>query len=128
MPKKQKEKEATYCGVKKVPKSQRASAEYCVSKNQVRYYGLKKIDRDELEKKKAKANVLKEQLKYRKLLDDAKVLVKDVKRIDLDIDLAKTDKKKKTLRKQKEKLLERRDRLVKSIKAQKEKVDALQED
>lgn len=127
MPKK-KEKEPTYCGIKKVPKSQRASAEYCISKNQVRYYGLKKIDKDKLEKKKAKSNFLKEQMKYRKLLDDAKLLVKDVKNIDLQLELAERESKKKTLRKQKEKLLEKRDRLVKSIKAQKEKVDALQED
>ena len=44
---------STYCGIGKVPAGKkRGTAEECLKKNQVRYYGIKRYRRSELEKQK----------------------------------------------------------------------------
>ncbi len=69
-----------YCGIGEAPKGKkRGDAEYCAKANQVRYYGLHKIDRDLL--KAAKAPSLDgERLKLAKLNQDAIILVKEFKK------------------------------------------------
>jgi len=70
-----------YCGPKTpVPSGkERGTAGYCASKNQVRFYGVKKIDKDILkthEKKPKNTDVVTEGMKYRKLVEKRKLMVK----------------------------------------------------
>lgn len=112
-----------YCGIEKVPKGkERGTIEFCAKKKQIRYYGLKKINKDQLLKKNNKNDErVKESLKYNKLNDDAKVLVKDYKnlKVKYEINPLKTTKKKI------DDLLKKRDKLLIKIKKQKKVVKKL---
>lgn len=120
-----------YCGIGKIPKGRiRGTAEYCIQTNQVRYYGLEAIDEDLL--KQAKGNIsdlTKEKLKVKKIEDDAKLLIKEVKNIKiiLESDDSKPSQKKNAQKKMDE-LLEKRDALVKKLKAQSLIVKELEKD
>jgi hypothetical protein len=118
-----------YCGIGPIPKGKiRATPEYCVQTNQVRYYGLKLIDKDLLKQAKGKTtSLIKEQLKLKKIEDNAKILVKDVRnlKVILEDELSKPSQQKKAQKKMDE-LLVKRDRLVKQLKAQKIVVDAIE--
>ncbi|QGR54104.1 hypothetical protein [Moumouvirus maliensis] len=118
-----------YCGIGKIPKNKiRGTAEYCLEANQVRYYGLKKIDPDLLSMTTSKkSNLVKEQLKLKRLQDDAKILIKEVKNVDLVLndDMARESNVKRA-RKRKDELLVKRDKLVTKIKAQREVVRKLE--
>src|ERR1700761_5187735 len=69
-----------YCGVGKIPKGKiRATPEYCVQNNQVRYYGLVAIDQNLLKSAKGESsNLTKERLKFQKAKDEAEILLKDI--------------------------------------------------
>lgn len=57
-----------YCGVGDVPEDKiRGTAEQCVGKNQVRYYGLKKISKSALDTVKL-GDLMQEEMKLRKLI------------------------------------------------------------
>lgn len=116
-----------YCGMGPVPKGKiRAPPEYCLKNNQVRYYGIVAIDPELLNTIKTKTtNLVKEQLKLKKIEDDAKLLIKEVKNIKiiLEDDEAKPAKIKKA-QKRMDELLAKRDKLVKKLKAQKAVVEA----
>ncbi|AVL94971.1 hypothetical protein ma585 [Moumouvirus australiensis] len=118
-----------YCGIGKIPKNKiRGTPEYCLEANQVRYYGLKKIDPDLLSMTTSKkSNLVKEQLKLKRLQDDAKILIKEVKNVDLVLndDMARESNVKRA-RKRKDELLVKRDKLVTKIKAQREVVKKLE--
>jgi len=120
-----------YCGIGRIPKGKiRGTPEYCVQTNQIRYYGLKKIDESLLKKAKGTAtNLIKEQLKLKKIEDEAKILIKEVKNLKV---LLEQKNIKPTQLKQAQKrmdaLLIKRDNLVKRLKSQKKVVDALEED
>ncbi|AEX61856.1 hypothetical protein CE11_00724 [Megavirus courdo11] len=91
--------EDMYCGIGKIPKGKiRGTPEYCIEANQVRYYGLKKIDSNLLSMSKGrKTDLVRQQLKLKRIEDDAKILIKEVKNIKLIIndDLARESSKKK---------------------------------
>jgi len=63
-----------YCGIGKIPRGKtRGTPEYCVQSNQIRYYGLEKIDKNLLKRAKGlTSDLIKEQLKLKKIEDEAK--------------------------------------------------------
>ncbi|AZL89195.1 low complexity protein [Megavirus baoshan] len=123
--------EDMYCGIGKIPKGKiRGTPEYCIEVNQVRYYGLKKIDSNLLSMSKSrKTDLIKQQLKLKRIEDDAKILIKEVKNIKLIIndDLARESSKKKA-KKRMDELLVKRDNLVKRLKKQREFVKQIEKE
>lgn len=119
-----------YCGIGAVPRGkERGSAEHCVRVNQVRYYGKLAIDPKVLDKAKlSKGNLIQEQLKLKKIEDDAKVLVRNVKQIRIILDDKNApDKQKAMARKQLEGYSKQRDKLVASLKKQQKIVEDIEE-
>ena len=90
-----------YCGVDKLKKTQRlGSAKECAELKQVRYYGLKKIDKSLLENTKGiSVNKEAKQKKLYKLLGsyrgDVDKLKEEIEEIKDDDDLESDEKKKK---------------------------------
>ncbi len=120
-----------YCGIGQVPKGRiRGTPEYCIQTNQVRYYGLEAIDEDLL--KQAKGNVsdlTKEKLKIKKIEDDAKILIKEVKNIKIILESEDSKpSQKKNAQKKMDELLVKRDTLIKKLKAQSQVVKELEKD
>lgn len=117
-----------YCGIGNVPrKSKRGSAAQCYNTKQVRYYGIKKIDIKKIQKKaiieRRKNQLIKEQLKLRKLNDKAKILLKNIKNTQLEVKVRKKKKlSTKVLDKKMAAYLTKRDKLIKLIKLQKKLV------
>lgn len=118
-----------YCGIGKLTKGKiRGTPEHCIRTNQVRYYGIESIDPDLIPQAKGQASdLLKEQLKLKRIEDDAKGLIKEAKlvKIILEDDSATKSQQKKAQKKMDE-LLIKRDKLVKKIKSQKDIVLALE--
>jgi len=112
--------EEGYCGAGAVPRGKyRASAEYCVQRNQVRYYGLKKIDAELLEKKVKTSDIDKERIKLKKIDLDADDLIKEfakVKRILEDPTSTKSQLKQANAKKKA--IFKRRDLIKKRFIAQ----------
>jgi len=79
------ENKKMYYGMGPVPKGKiRASAEHCVRANQIRYYGIKAIDKNLLKQSKHIApNLLKEQLKLKQIENRATILLNDYKLVKL---------------------------------------------
>lgn len=120
-----------YCGIGPVPKNKvRGTPEYCVETNQVRYYGLELIDKKLLNKDKSKATgLIKEQLKLKKIQDDAKILIKEVQTLKMILETEGIKpSKKKTAEKQMDALRGKRDRLVKRLKSQQAIVENLEKE
>ena len=120
-----------YCGIGPVPKGKvRGTPEYCIQTNQIRYYGLVAIDPSLLKKAKGStSSLIKEQLKLKKLTDDAKILIKDVKNIKVILDDDRTrPAQQKKAQKRMDELLAKRDRLTKRLKAQQAAVEALEQE
>ncbi len=115
-----------YCGAKKIPKGKkRGSPKYCAQTNQVRYYGVEKINKKYLDIKKV-PDMQKEEIKLRKLYEDAKILIKEfslVKKI-IDENLGRPTKIKQAEKRRVE-LLKKRDNLKKRLANQTKVVDAL---
>lgn len=115
-----------YCGMGPVPKGKvRAPPEYCLQNNQVRYYGIVAIDPELLKQHNTKTtDLIKEQLKLKKIGDEAKILIKEVKNLKLILDdtEAKESQRKKA-QKRMDELLAKRDKLVKRLKTQKAVVE-----
>lgn len=128
---KEADNEDFYCGAKKVPKGKkRGSPEYCLNSKQVRYYGIEALSKDLIDSIVNKTFILiKEQLKLKKYEDTAKRILKDYKNIQMILE-GETFKKaaKKKAEKDKEKLLKRRDRLMKQYKVQKALVQRLEKE
>ena len=120
-----------YCGIGPIPKDKtRGTPEYCVRTNQVRYYGLMQIDKKLLNQAKGKTtDLIKEQLKLKKIEDNAKILIKDVKNLKLVLEneAIKPSQQKKAQKKMDE-LLIKRDKLVKQLKLQKKIVEMLEKE
>jgi hypothetical protein len=119
--------EEMYCGIKAVPKGKiRGTPEYCAKNKQVRFYGIKHIDKNLLEEVSKKApNVIKEQLKLKKAEDNGKILIKKYKNLMVVID----DKNIKSSQRKKAKaaiakLLIKRDIILNNINKQKKIVQA----
>lgn len=118
-----------YCGIGDVPKGKvRASLDYCIKNNQVRYYGLVAIDPKVLEKYKAKrtSNLIKEQLKLKRLEDDGKILVKEYRNLKVIVDNKESKPSQiKKAQKRIDVLVEKRDKLLKKLKSQRKLVKQL---
>jgi hypothetical protein len=79
-----------YCGIKPLKKGQkRATALECLKNNQVRYYGIKKIDKDlikevvvEKEQEKIKEQIRVNQVSIRALNKTGEKLIKDIDRYE----------------------------------------------
>jgi hypothetical protein len=122
--------EDMYCGVGPIPKGKiRGTPEYCVQTNQVRFYGLEAIDESLLKQAKGKtSNLIKEQLKLKKIEDDAKILIKDVKNVKLILEENATPAQQKKAQKKMDDLLVKRDGLIKKLKTQKQVVETLEKE
>lgn len=114
-----------YCGIAKPTSGKElGTAEECVAANQVRYYGIVKIDKSILrDGKTKKKNMVHEQLKLRKLYDDAKILVNDYGKQNLIIEAETATKAEVRAAKNRiKKLVEQKDKLQARIKRQKKVV------
>jgi hypothetical protein len=119
--------QAMFCGIGKIPKGKvRGTPEYCVQARQVRYYGLKVIDEKFLHTKR-RHSLIKEQLKLKRIEDNAKMLIREVRNLKLILEDegAKPSLQKKAQKKFNKLLLER-DKLVKQLKQQKKIVDEIE--
>jgi len=120
-----------YCGVKDVPKGMvRASPEYCVQHNQIRYYGLVAIKPKLLKTAKGTTSDLnKEKLKMLKLRDLMRIKINEMKtlKITIDDDNAKPAKIRQAEKKYAT-ALKRGQNLVKQFEAQKKIVMAMEEE
>ncbi|MEM3063143.1 MAG: hypothetical protein QW303_06350 [Nitrososphaerota archaeon] len=117
-----------YCGIRKIPKGrERGTPEYCLKANQVRYYGLVKIDKKLLEKVKGKQlDLQKELMKFKKLEYEAKYLIRIAKNLKFILEDERMSKaQKKSAQKKMDKLLIKRDKLLEKYKKQKKIIDEL---
>jgi len=118
-----------YCGAGELPRGKiRAPVDYCIERNQVRYYGLIAIDPALIERtKRGVGSLNKEKVKLQGLISDAKLLVAEFKGVKLSLehkDLSESARKK--LLKKKEELLVRRDKLKKKQTDQREIIARLE--
>jgi hypothetical protein len=119
-----------YCGIGKVPKGKViGTPEYCIQTNQVRYYGLKKIDKKLLDKIKGpKIDPMRERLKLRKIQDEAKILVKEARVLKIILEDPKSKPSDvKRAQKRYDQLLVKKENLIKRLKKQQKVVDALED-
>lgn len=121
-----------FCGISKIPKGKRlGTAEECMKSRQVRYWGIDKIPKKvkEAKSKKREPTLTEETLKLKALGEKAKKLVKDVKKIKLEIEKREERELRplKTLDTKLNALLKRRDTLVKQIKKQSKLVEKMEE-
>lgn len=120
-----------YCGIGDVPKGKvRASPEYCIQNNQVRYYGLVAIDPELLKKKQSStANLVKEQTKLRKIDDEANYLLKQIRNLKV---IVEDDRHKpstiKNAQKKLDKLIPKKAIFAKKLRAQLEYVKQLEKE
>lgn len=121
----------TYCGIGPIPKNKiRGTIEECLNAKQVRYWGIEKIPKNVIDaQKKDKKTLQAEMLKMKSLEGKAKKLIDDVKKYKLILD-TKTKQKKKISnidQKKGNKLLNKRDLLIKQIKRQGKLIERLKE-
>ncbi|AYV85458.1 MAG: hypothetical protein Satyrvirus17_18 [Satyrvirus sp.] len=120
-----------YCGIGNIPHGRvRGTPEYCIQTNQVRYYGIEAIDKKLLKSVKGKgADLLKQQLKLKKLEQDAKALIDESKKINKILESNKAaESQKKRAQKNLDKLLVKRDNLIKRLKTQRKIVETLEKE
>ena len=113
----------TYCGIGNMPRGKdRASAEYCMNHNQIRYYGMKAVDPKLLERVKTKKlNIDKERIKLKKIDLDADDLIKEYTKIKkiLDNPAASTPAEVKRAKKKRLQILKKKETIKKKFIAQK---------
>ena len=120
-----------YCGIGPIPKGKVAGTqEYCIQTKQVRLWGKNKIDKNKLSEASRKTpDLVKEQLKLKKIEDNAKILIKEVRNLKVILereDVRPSDLKK--AQKRMDELLIKRDKLVKQLKTQQKIVKAAEEE
>lgn len=132
-----------YCGIGKVPKGKkRGTGKQCLKAKQVRFYGVEALKPELLEPKpKGKKAIdtlsevelnnlhTAEALKLRGLQDKAKLLIRTFNNVKLQRDLAIEHNKPRTENKFNKEiavLMERRDKLVKKLEAQKKVVSNIE--
>ena len=123
----------TYCGIGDVPKNKkRGSAKECYDMGQVRYYGIKKIDKETIKSSEASKsmkgrNLFDEQMEMKKIQQEGKALVKKYKEAKFIADHEKsTDAQKKKAKRDIDALLKKKDVLQKKFVKQKNIIDKLQ--
>lgn len=119
-----------YCGLKPTKGKRLGTPEECYKAKQIRYYGLQEVDLDKLAENVKGLNINEElqkaQIKFRRLQDNAKELLKNYKNLKVKVDeRSERGAKTKTLNKQMTQLLKKRDMLIDKIKKQKEVVNEL---
>lgn len=120
-----------FCGLGPVPKGKvRGTPEYCLQNRQVRYYGKVAIDPKILTTVTGKTlNLTKEKIKLKKIGDDAKFLIKEVKNIKVILDDRRSSPSEiKRAKKKMDALLLKRDKLVNRLKAQKKIVVTIEKE
>lgn len=113
-----------FCGIGKVPKSmRRGTPKECYDNNQIRYYGIEKIDISKMKKAKRKKVTLEElQMERLHLSFKARKLIRDIKNNKLLIEIG-TPAEIEVATKKQIKLNKKRDDLVEKIKANKEEIE-----
>lgn len=118
-----------YCGIGPVPRGMvRATPEYCLQTNQIRYYGIKAIDKDLLKNfKEGTSDLLKEQLKMKRIEESAKILIKDIKETQIILDQQDEDSSmyQDAIEKMNE-LQTKKKSIIKKIKLQKKKIEKME--
>ncbi|ACF16996.1 V12 [Sputnik virophage] len=120
-----------YCGIGKVPKGkERGTPEHCFQSNQIRYYGIKKIDKSLLEKpKKKRLSLIKEQTKLNNLLEKGKRMVKEANKLKSIINDPESSKTEiRNAKKKLEKIVAKKNKFVLELKQQRQVVDELLEE
>ena len=122
----------SYCGVGNVPKGKkRGTAKECIKANQVRYYGLEKIDIDKINKIKKKSKTgsyIDESLKLINLNTKAKVLTQKIRTAKAIISSDGTTKSQKNeAEKNLKAYFNTRPKLIKKIKNQQKIVTDLKQ-
>jgi hypothetical protein len=121
--------EELYCGNKDpAPKGRKiASAKYCVENNQYRRYGIEKIEPSLLKKKKSKTvDVVKERMKLRKIRDEAKMFMNQVKKLKIILENeGSKPSDKKNAKSKLSKLALKKETLIKKLTAQEKIVNSV---
>ncbi len=135
-----------YCGIGKVPKdAERGSDEYCLEHNQVRYWGLKKIDPSIVKKveiiknkDKIKTEIRTGEIIIRALTKKGELILKDIdryqskkylkKRLDIFETEKEKEKEKKRIQKRLEEIKDNGRHIAKKIKAQYNIINTLQKE
>jgi len=121
-------KKEPYCGSKSVPKNKvRGTMKECADSNQVRYWGVKKIDKKFLGDQKEKVvDVENEIIKLKNMEAEGGILLKEIKKTKLIIKLRKEGNKKyKIYQKKLQSLLLKRDKFIIKYNKQREYVKEL---
>lgn len=119
----------SYCGIGKIPKGKkRGTAKECIKANQIRYYGLEKIDMDAINKAKKKkpktGTYIQESIKLINLNTKARVLIEKIKTAKVIIESEGTSKAQKNeARRNLDTYYARRPKIIKKIKDQRKIVD-----
>jgi hypothetical protein len=125
------ENKGVYCGVKRISKNKRlGTPDECAELNQVRHYGLEKIDKNlvNISGKKPRS-LIKEQLKEKKLEMDGRVLLKEANTLKIIIEDDRiSEKTKKKSRKRLDELKNMSTKLVKKLKEQKKVINEIKQD
>lgn len=122
-----------YCGAGPVPKGKiRGTPEYCVENKQVRYYGIVALPPHLAEKAMQsgkKLNLLKEQIKGRKLGDKRILITKRAKTLAVIIgNEEERETKRNSAKKELKKIIESIKKLDKQIAAQNKLIDQIKEE
>jgi len=110
------------CGWREPKKNEkRGDAEYCLSRNQIKYYGIISVEPELLLKKiKKMRGVFDEQMEYKKLQDQAVILIKKDEKLQNILRVESyTQKQKDNAREKRKALIEKRDVLLEKMKNQK---------
>src|ERR1700747_505611 len=117
-----------YCGAKDVPRGKKlADAEYCVKTNQIRYYGIVKVDPKLLEqKKKGQLKTLEdEEMKLHNMKIELNAFIKKAEKLVKIKNNEKSKKSEKTKAiKEIEKMKIKRPKILKDIEIQGKIVEA----
>lgn len=121
-----------YCGIGSIPKNKRrGTAEYCIKNNQVRYYGIKRVDPELVEtlKKVSRSSLTKEILKLRKIQDEVKILVSEYRKAKIIQEHKdSTPAEVKRAAKKIQKIVEKKNLLKKNLAKQLKLVDNLEKE
>jgi|SRR5690606_9860054 len=119
-----------YCGAKPPRKSQvRGTAKQCAQANQVRYYGLEKVEPSDIVKAKKEVDINKETHKLNLMLVKIKRIASDAREQAIIRDHPDSPKKKKDAAAKKiDKMIEQAKKLQEQYKQQKAYVESLQKE
>lgn len=116
-------------GIKAKPSQRRPTKEEAIKAKQVRYYGIKKIMMEELEKLMNQPDLQKEQVKLKNMTSKIEGLVKKKETLKSKIDNpARTKKEKKEAQKELDKIKKQAPKIIKQFKEQDKLVKKLKKE